>query len=279
MKVDRLLSRFRSFTGYMSDPIRRLGLTYRGRFALKGRNVEGWVRRDDVVGSIPHPPDSITVTYSGKVIGTIREFTSGPPEYRFVLDTGFDITGADVLQERFMVVAVNNIGQQFVLKADGKMQADSIRGTRPRESDIELTIDFTQDGNAGPYLRDGWGAREFKFTRTEGKVSFMEIPVREPQTNYSIEMHLRPFVIPGKLPSQGLDVYANDSLTIRSGLRGAEDVVKFQVPQDLVVEQSIKLRFDLPDASRPSDLNPDSKDKRILAVAFRKLILSRQLDF
>lgn len=277
MKVDGLLSRLRSFTGLLVDPIRPLGSLYSGKFTLKGRTVEGWVRRCD--GATPRPPDSITITYSGNVIGTIREFPDGPPPYRFVLDTGFDITTADVLQERFRVFAVNNIGQQFHLQTDGKAQVDYIRGTRDRESDVELTIDFSQDGNAAPYLREGWHPKERRSTWTKGKVSFMEIPVRESQANYHIEMHVRGFVIAGKLPAQGLDVYVNDSLTSRSSLRGAEEVVKYQVPQDLVVEQSIKLRFDLPDAVRPFDLVPDRKDTRVLAVAFRKLIVSRQLDF
>jgi hypothetical protein len=277
MKVDRLLSRLKSFTGYMVDPIKREGSLYRGRVTLKGRTVEGWVRRSD--GSIPRPPDSVTVTYSGNVIGTIRAFTGDPPEYRFAFDTGFDITAADVLQERFRVFAVNSLGQQFALLPDGRAQVDLIRGTRDRESDVELTIDFSQDGNARPYLREGWHASDRRSTWTQGNFSFMEIPAKEPQANYHIEMHVRAFVVPGKLPSQGLDVYINDSLTSRSGLRGAEDVVKYQVPQDLVVEQTIKLRFDLANAARPTDLVPDSKDKRILGLAFRKLILSRQLEF
>ena len=102
--------------------------------------------------------------------------------------------------------AVNSIGQQFDLKTDGKAQVDYIRGTRDSESDVELTIDFSQDGNAAPYLREGWHPKERRSTWTKGKVSFMEIPVREPQANYRIEMHIRGFVIPGKLPSQGLDV-------------------------------------------------------------------------
>ena len=150
-----------------------------------------------------------------------------------------------------------------------------IQGTRDRESDVELTIEFTQDGNAGPYLREGWCNRERKFTWTQGKVSFMEIPVKEPQANYHIEMHLRPFIVPGKLPAQDLDVYVNDFLVSRSSVRGADKPVTFEVPKDLVVDQSIKLRFDLPDASRPSDLIPDHKNKRVLAVAFEKLVLSR----
>jgi hypothetical protein len=276
MKVDRLLSRFRSFKDYLGDPIGRGGSIYRGRFALKGRNVEGWARRCD--SSMPRPPDSVTVTYSGEVIGTIREFTGGPPEYRFVLDAGFDITASDVLQERFRVFAVNSIGQQFAIQADGRMQADYIRETRVAEPDIELTIEFSQDGNAGPYLRDGWCNREPKFTRTLGKASFMEIPVNEPHTNYHIEMHLMPFIVPGRLPSQGLDVYVNDYLVSRSNLRDIDKTVTLEVPQYLLVEQAIKLRFDFPDASRPSDLNPDSKDKRVLAITFKKMVLSRQSD-
>jgi len=276
MKVDRLLSRFKSFTGYLGDPIKREGSIYRGTFRLEGRHVEGSVWRFD--GSLPSPPDSVTIAYSGEVIGTIQEFTGGPPRWQFVFDTGFDITTADVLRERFTVFAVNNLGQKFVLQADGRMQVGYIRGTRDRESDVELTIEFTQDGNAGPYLREGWCNRESKFTWTRGNASFMEIPVKEPQANYHIEMQLRPFLVPGKLQSQSLDVYVNDFLVGRSSVRGADKPVTFEVPKDLVVEQSIKLRFDLPDASRPSDLIPDHKNKRVLAIAFEKLVLTRRLD-
>ena len=88
---------------------------------------------------------------------------------------------------------------------------DYIRETRHRETDMELTIDFSHEGNAAPYLREGWHARDLRSTWTKGSVSFMEIPVTDPQANYHIEMHLRAFIVPGKLASQGLDVYVNDS--------------------------------------------------------------------
>ena len=50
MKVDRLLSRLRSIKDVLGDPGRKDGMLYRGKFALKGRCVEGWVVRDDVTG-------------------------------------------------------------------------------------------------------------------------------------------------------------------------------------------------------------------------------------
>ena len=55
MKVGTLLSRLISFKGYMADPIRPLGSLYGGKFTLKGRTVEGFVRRTD--GATPRPPD------------------------------------------------------------------------------------------------------------------------------------------------------------------------------------------------------------------------------
>jgi hypothetical protein len=105
----------------------------------------------------------------------------------------------------------------------------------------------------------------------------MEIPVKEAEANYHIEMQLVPYLVADKLPSQDLDVYVNDDLVTRFCLRAGDKNVTFEVPRYLVVEQSIRLRFELPDAARPCDLNPDSKDKRVLAFAFRKLALSRQL--
>ena len=59
--------------------------------------MEGSVWRFD--GSpLPSPPDAVTIAYSGEVIGTIQEFTGGPPRWQFVFDTGSDITTADVLR-------------------------------------------------------------------------------------------------------------------------------------------------------------------------------------
>src|SRR5271168_3961374 len=109
MKVDRLLSRLRTIRDVLGDPGRKEGTLYRGKFALKGRCVEGWVVRYD--GGPSCPPECVTVSYSDAVIATIREFTNDPPRWQFVFDTGSDITVSDVLQERFKVVAVNNLGQ------------------------------------------------------------------------------------------------------------------------------------------------------------------------
>jgi hypothetical protein len=275
MKVDRLLSRLRSIKDVLGDPGRKEGTRYRGKFELKGRCVEGWAARDD--GGPSCPPEFVTVSYNDEVIATIREFTSAPPRWHFVFDTGTDITAADVLQERFKAVAVNNLGQQLALRPEGRMQVGYIRETRP-EPNVELTIDFSLNGNAGPYLREGWCSAGPEYTWTRAKVSFMEIPVKEPQVQYNIEMHLKPLLRHGKLPSQGLDVYVNDYLVSRSNLRAADSTVTYEVPPYLVMEQSIKLRFDLPDASRPSDIIPNNTDQRLLAIAFRKLVLKRQLD-
>jgi hypothetical protein len=280
MKIDRLLSRFRSIKDVLGDPGRKEGTLYRGRFVLNGRCVEGWVVRYD--GGPSCPPESVTVSYSDEVIATIREFTireftNGPPRWQFVFDTGSDITVPDVLQERFKVVAVNNLGQQLALLPEGRMQLDYIRETGPA-SDVELTIDFSLNGNAGPYLGEGWCHRGPNLIRTLGKVSFIEIPVKEPQAHYVIELRVRPYVVPGELPTQGLDVYLGNYLISGSSLRGPEDIVTFEVPQEWVAGQSIKLRLDLPDAARPSDLIPGNKDNRVLAIAFRTLLLKRRLD-
>ena len=163
------------------------------------------------------------------------------------------------------------------LLPEGRMQVGYIRETRPGP-DVELTIDFSLDGNAGPYLREGWCHRGPKLMRTLGKVSFIEIPIQEPQAHYVIEIRVRPYVVSGGLPAQGMDVYLGDHLISRSSLRGPEDIVTFDVPHEWVVGQSIKLRLDLPDAARPSDLIPGNKDDRVLAIAFRTLHLRRQLS-
>lgn len=145
----------------------------------------------------------------------------------------------------------------------------------PPDGDLTeiLELSFTSEGNAEPYLGDGWSGAEDEFTWTEDDESEVYIPRPTGPGPFMLRLSYGVCVAP-KVPLQRLEVYLNDSRigTLDVGEDGPDEC-------EFVLESSAfgtlsmaTLRLHHPDALRPIE-HFDIEDSRRLAFAFRSITL------
>jgi hypothetical protein len=154
------------------------------------------------------------------------------------------------------------------LRTDDSWLADfpgGIRSDEPQFSDYALgsRVDFGTEA-ADKYLWYGWGGREpFSHWTVRGQAT---LTFSLPKIEASIlRLRLTPFLAPGKLEHQRVDVQLNDrpiaSLTLAE--QAATDI-ELVLPLSALRDKNV-LAFNLPDAAYPKSFNV-SDDQRLLGV-------------
>ena len=135
-----------------------------------------------------------------------------------------------------------------------------------------LSIVFGAEGNARPYLRDGWANPEPNFVWTAGPVSRLEIPKPRGAREYLLRLSAGPFVMKERLPSQRLTLAVN-GIVLGTAVATERAIIECNVPQAVLGGGDVaELTFTLPDAARPIDVT-GADDQRTLAFAVERLEL------
>jgi hypothetical protein len=129
---------------------------------------------------------------------------------------------------------------------------------------IEGRIDVSQPA-ADAHLWYGWSGREERFRWTDGNEAAVIFALEETE-NVRLRLMLSPFLVPGQLTEQRVNLRLNGhalaSFTLReSALREFQ----FDLPREMLRRENV-LTFDLPDAASPAAYGLGS-DTRGLAVA------------
>ena len=134
-------------------------------------------------------------------------------------------------------------------------------------------LTFGLDGNARPYLREGWSVDERSHVWTSGRMSVitLELPDMDLDDFYVLELNAFPY-LGGRLDRQQLDVNVNDrpagGMTI-----AANGTHRLQIDSSLLEAGQVnRIEFNVSSPTRPVDVG-DSADTRSLGVAFRTLQL------
>ncbi|MFC2155512.1 sulfatase-like hydrolase/transferase [Acidobacteriota bacterium] len=145
----------------------------------------------------------------------------------------------------------------------------------PKNYKVNDTIKFGRDGNADQYLIKGWSYRDRKFYWTNGKKAEMKIPMNQPKTDLLLKARLSPFILPGKLDFQRVNIYVND---FKIGKWRLEKAGEYQmvIKRGLFKDNFVKLTFELPDATSPMSLN-HREDIRVLRVKVKQVKLVKIL--
>ncbi len=144
----------------------------------------------------------------------------------------------------------------------------------PANAEALLRITFGSGGDDTHYLGAGWSGNEpgFRWTVNEWSELWIENPGAE--SDCVLELDVAPYLQAPELPHQRLSVFARGTLVGRSTLTAPANL-GFRIPASLFAGRGpVRLVFEHPDASRPSDFGHDRDDRR-LAVNFRNLRLSR----
>jgi hypothetical protein len=134
------------------------------------------------------------------------------------------------------------------------------------------SIYFGERGNAEQYQQGGWSGPDKGFTWTEGKRAELLIPNSKPKSDIIIYAEIGALLVPGKLEKQRVTIYINDRKAGEWTVT-APGEYNLTIPQDYLKECELKISFELPDATSPSDLG-ESKDRRILGLAVRSIKIS-----
>jgi hypothetical protein len=271
-----MLSRLRSwFSSGAADPTSRYGCEYIGNFEADGTSVTGVV--EDRVGHVRVPPISLIVRRDGVEVGSTSEFEWYGSGWRFAVQIAGPVTSQDILRDRLKIVAVDRVGGESALTMLGAAQMEFLRAAHGPTTEQDLLITFTQDGNSLSYVQDGWSGPERNHTWTEGTHSTIRLPFAYPGARYRLELFLWPFVVRDKLEGQTLSVSISGMLIGKFYPSQGQQLLEMEIPEELTQSAEAIIRFDHPDAARPSELG-DGNDGRMLALAFRRLRLRRYLD-
>ncbi|MDB5619750.1 sulfatase-like hydrolase/transferase [Tardiphaga sp.] len=131
---------------------------------------------------------------------------------------------------------------------------------------------FGRNGNADDYQSFGWGDPGEGFAWTIGRRADLTVPLAGPTSQpLMLVASLSPFLVPGRLESQTVNVYANDE-KLATWMVGAAGQYKAAVPSRIAASDRLDLRFDLPDATSPFALGL-SKDDLSYGVQVQSAVL------
>jgi len=146
-------------------------------------------------------------------------------------------------------------------------------------------ITFNRKGNYLQYAGEGWSHPEEDLTWTNGHSATFSIPIRRPDTDVELRATLSPYVIPGAVDMQRVNLLVNGksvggwTAAKKSGVwerlkrTGRFQEYTMTIPRSLLTEPTMVITFELPDAVSPASLGV-STDERVLALAMHSIIIT-----
>ena len=141
-------------------------------------------------------------------------------------------------------------------------------------TDIELEIDFSQEGNSGRFCGSGWSGLEPVERWAVGVESRLTIPTPSTPGSYFLVLKFRPLLVPGRIAGQHVDVAVNGAIVGRFYASGTTSRACYLPWQLVEGRQCLEICFRTPDAASPAAFAAGGDD-RVLALAFTSLILHR----
>ena len=135
------------------------------------------------------------------------------------------------------------------------------------------------------YQGKGWSEGEQGFTWTNGKRASLAIPIDKTESDIMLRATFLPFVVPGKLDRQRMNILANGKKVgawVATTERGFWDKIRrkslFQektivIPNNLLEDSALAITFELPDAASPASLAV-GEDVRTLGIAMHSIVLT-----
>jgi hypothetical protein len=250
--------------------------TLTGCFELRVDRIVGWVT-DSFERAISRI--HIEVLYHGRIIAA-RPATWRPEHWRFEFNIPIEgrFTSADLVTEDVTIIARDDRGNTGRMLLDGATQLELIREHLGVPCVTVLDLDFSSDGNARPYLGDGWWAEEGSTWTTDDE-SLLSFDASAEPGIHALRLTAGAFIQKPELPRQTLKVFLND--TPIDDIVYTEPHAQFReikfAAEALGAGPRATLRLHHPDAARPSEIK-GSPDIRRLAFNFKRVTIVRLLE-
>jgi hypothetical protein len=122
-------------------------------------------------------------------------------------------------------------------------------------------LDLTQR-DADQYLIQGWSTNERAVRWSDKRTAFIVFGLTEVHA-LSLRIKLTPFLVPGKLEAQQMNVMLNDQPVASLSLKGTGEYI-VTLPGNVVHEKNV-IEFEFPDAASPASLGLNN-DARLFGV-------------
>jgi hypothetical protein len=137
-------------------------------------------------------------------------------------------------------------------------------------------LEFGMEGNADPFTGRGWAAPSSNGQWSDGNLAHLHFQVENPGEDVVFLFAMRPFLVPGKLDRQRVQILINDAdLTTLEVTEPQARLYKETIPGELFETSEVLVTFVLPDAAIPDELGV-SGDKRQLGVSVISICLFPQ---
>lgn len=135
-------------------------------------------------------------------------------------------------------------------------------------------LDFRRDGNASPYLREGWSWQEPAGTWAIGPASALLLPAGEHSGVHHIRLHVVPFIAKPSITKQRITILLNGVQLVYSELSTADatSIIECEAPNGVVrTGERNTLTIVHPDGAIPKEHISSSEDKRQLSIRMLSL--------
>lgn len=245
-----------------------------GYFEVRVDRVVGWAKTEYGPSA-----DSMVIEFvrRGAIIASCSA-TPQPSHSRFVFNILIDdrFTTKELALDRVAVVARDSDNNRGTLRFDGAAQIEFLRDLNTTPANTILDLDFSHDGNARPYLGEGWYGVEADFTWTADDESFVAFDAPSEPGTYALRLTAGAIICEPAHPQQTLGIFIDENY-ITEFLYKYRHVqfVECRFPHDVFSSSSrATLRLHHPNAVRPSDIE-NSPDCRRLAFNVKRLSIVR----
>jgi hypothetical protein len=249
----------------------------RGTFDIVGQQCIGTVEND----SRKREQFEVVLKRAGRTIASqVVESLARETSARFSINFSGTATGADFAREHVQVCAIDAFGAIGHLKVDSATQIRLIQTYMGKPQEVLLELSFAAGGDALAKLGIGWSSPESTFCWTEGEWSEVTLDFPPSRGNHELTLFCNPFLNDPMVPSQRASVFLNDE-PIAFFFKNSNTlfVESIRVPETLIERGGPKqLRLFHPDCRKPKDVSSNSSDGRLLAFAYKKVILARLLE-
>lgn len=140
-------------------------------------------------------------------------------------------------------------------------------------------ITFGEGGNSIDYEIGGWSYPEEGITWTNGKTAKLLLLSHQIKSNITMKARLSPFLLPGRLDKQRVNIYANDIL-IDKWIVSSSGYYITTIPENCTGDSDfLKITFECPDAEILSEAARRRKEQRNIGIAFHSIIFSEPQSY
>lgn len=159
-----------------------------------------------------------------------------------------------------------------------KYTSKGIIENKPQEVDFGQELSFRKDGNALPYLKNGWSSAENNFTWTSANKVSLYIPLAT-SDDIIMKINAAPYLASGKIKEQNVNISVNgEKLTSLSYSQNDTGEKYVFIPEYLIKDSAVTIEFEFPNAASPLEMK-ESKDVRRIALRFYSITFSKSIKY